>query len=64
MSNENSIFKPLKSSLSINGDDYHPVIFEQWYHDIELTGQKFLISCKKIQPSYKELQKIVKIIRY
>ena len=29
---------PLKPSLSINGADYHPVIFEYWYHDTELIG--------------------------
>ncbi|GIR31878.1 MAG: hypothetical protein CM15mP45_11740 [Deltaproteobacteria bacterium] len=46
--------KPLKPSLSINGPDYHPVIFEYWYHDIELTGQDLYI----LQKNSNELQRI------
>ena len=46
--------KPLKPSLSINGSDYHPVIFEYWYHDAELTGQDLYI----LQKNSNELQKI------
>ena len=46
--------KPLKPSLSINGADYHPVIFEYWYHDIELTGQDLYI----LQKNSNELQRI------
>ena len=48
--------KPLKPSLSINGSDYHPVIFEYWYQDIELTGQDLYI----LQKNSNELQRISK----
>ena len=48
--------KPLKPSLSINGPDYHPVIFEYWYQDIELTGQDLYI----LQKNSNELQRISK----
>ena len=46
--------KQLKLSLSINGSDYHPVIFEYWYHDTELTGEDLYI----LQKNSNELRRI------